>query len=66
MPKQLKKHGLKASQLRVSDAALRRVISEYTRESGVRTLERQLAKLCRKADRRILGDRVQTGARDRG
>ena len=54
MPKQLKKHGLKASQLRVSDAALRRVISEYTRESGVRTLERQLAKLCRKADRRIL------------
>ncbi len=54
LPKQLKKHGLKASQLRVSDDAIRRIISEYTRESGVRTLERQLAKLCRKADRKIL------------
>ena len=53
MPKQLKKHGLKASQLRVGDAVYRRVIAEYTRESGVRTLERELAKLCRKADRKI-------------
>lgn len=59
MPKQLKKHGLKASQLRVSDAVYRRIIAEYTRESGVRTLERELAKLCRKADRKI----VETGCK---
>ena len=59
MPKQLKKHGLKASQLRLSDALYRRVISEYTRESGVRTLERELARLCRKADRKI----VETGCK---
>ena len=59
MPKQLKKHGLKASQLRVGDAVYRRVIAEYTRESGVRTLERELAKLCRKADRKI----IETGCK---
>ena len=54
MPKQLKKHGLKPSQLRVSDGAYRRIIAEYTRESGVRTFERELAKLCRKADKLLI------------
>lgn len=49
LPKQRKKHGLKASQLKVDDAALRAVISGYTRESGVRRLERELAAICRKA-----------------
>ena len=49
LPKQKKKHGLSASQLKVSDAVLRKIISSYTRESGVRVLERTLAKLCRKA-----------------
>ena len=49
LPKQRKKHGLKANQLRMDDNALREVIDSYTRESGVRTLERQLATLCRKA-----------------
>ena len=47
--KQRKKHGLATSSLRVSDAALRSVISDYTRESGVRELERSIAAVCRKA-----------------
>ncbi len=49
LPKQRKKHGLKASQLKADDAALREIISGYTRESGVRLLERELAAACRKA-----------------
>ncbi len=54
LPKQLTRHGLKKSQLRVSDKALERIIHQYTRESGVRALERQIGALCRKADREIL------------
>ncbi|MDX6410919.1 MAG: ATP-dependent Lon protease, partial [Gaiellaceae bacterium] len=52
-PKQLKEHGLTKSQLVVSDTMLRLVIREYTREAGVRNLERRLADLCRKAATRI-------------
>ena len=48
LPKQLKKHGLKKSQLRVTDDAIREIISCYTRESGVRSLERSFAEICRK------------------
>ena len=54
LPKQLKEHGLKKSQLRISDDAIRAVITDYTRESGVRTLERLLGKLCRKAAMRLV------------
>ena len=49
IPKQLREHGLTRSQLNIRDDALRAVIEGYTKESGVRTLERQIAKLCRKA-----------------
>ena len=56
LPKQMKKHGLKKSQLRVSDDAIRETIHCYTRESGVRNLERQLGTICRKADRKLLSD----------
>ena len=49
LPKQRKKHGLRANQLRISDEALREIIRSYTRESGVRTLEREIARLCRRA-----------------
>ncbi len=55
LPKQRKKHGLKASQLRVDDAAIREIIRSYTRESGVRLLERELAGVCRKAAGGIAG-----------
>ena len=48
LPKQRKRHGLNGTTLRVSDDAIREIISLYTRESGVRLLERELAALCRK------------------
>ena len=48
LPKQGKKHGLNRKQLRISDAVLRDMIAGYTKESGVRQLERELAKICRK------------------
>ena len=54
IPKQLSAHGLKKSQLRVTDEAIREIITCYTRESGVRTLERSLAEICRKADMALL------------
>ena len=53
VPKQLKAHGLKRSQLTFTVKGLRTIIREYTREAGVRQIERQLAAMCRKAARRI-------------
>ena len=53
VPKQLEAHGLSKSRATITDAAIRVVIREYTREAGVRNLERQLAALCRKAAREI-------------
>ena len=53
LPKQRKKHGLTGTQLRVSDAAIREIIALYTRESGVRRLERELASICRKTAKRV-------------
>lgn len=53
IPKQLKEHGLKASQLRIDDKAVNDVIQFYTKEAGVRTLERTIASLCRKAAKKI-------------
>ena len=49
LPKQRKKHGLKGNQLKIGDDTLRQIISSYTRESGVRLLEREIAAVCRKA-----------------
>ena len=54
IPKQLKKHGLKNQQLRITDDAIREIISCYTRESGVRNLERAIGEICRKADMELL------------
>ena len=48
-PKQRKKHGLNGNMLRISDMALKEIISSYTKEAGVRKLERQISSLCRKA-----------------
>ncbi len=56
IPKQLEKHGLKKNQLKISDDAIRELICCYTRESGVRNLERTIGKLCRKADMLLLGE----------
>jgi len=54
MPKQLKDHGLSLENLSISEQALRMVISNYTREAGVRNLERNIANLCRKAAKKIV------------
>ena len=59
LPKQLEEHGLRKAQLRVSDSALRSIITGYTRESGVRVLERQLGKVCRKATMRLISGEVK-------
>lgn len=54
IPDELKKHGLKASELNISKEAIELLISDYTRESGVRNLRRKIASLCRKAVKQIL------------
>jgi ATP-dependent Lon protease len=53
-PRQLTEHGLKRDQLRIEPGALTDIISLYTRESGVRNLERQIATICRRTARRIV------------
>lgn len=52
--KQMKKHGITKSQLRITEDAVREIISGYTRESGVRSLERSIAEICRKAAMEIV------------
>lgn len=59
LPKQLKEHGLKRTELRVDDDTIRAIIRDYTRESGVRQLERELKKLCRKADMALVEKSVK-------
>jgi len=54
IPKQVKRHGLKKSEWSISDESLRTVIRRYTREAGVRNLEREMANLLRKATKEIL------------
>ena len=58
LPKQLRAHGLRRSQLTVSDRVLRAIIREYTREAGVRGLERRLADVCRKAATQVARGRA--------
>lgn len=58
-PRQLERAGLRKSQLRITDKALRNVIEGYAREAGVRNLEKQLAKIVRKSIMKLLEDREQ-------
>jgi ATP-dependent Lon protease len=58
LPKQVKDHGLKKDEWSISDGALRDLIRYYTREAGVRNLEREIANLTRKAIKRIMADGV--------
>ncbi|HEY7093476.1 MAG TPA: S16 family serine protease, partial [Ktedonobacterales bacterium] len=67
LPKVLNEHGLTRGQLQVPEDVMRLVITRYTREAGVRGLERQLATISRKAARRVLeqpGTRVRLGAKN--
>ena len=59
IPKQIKKNGLKKSQLVINDKALKTIISEYTREAGVRGLERQIGKICRKAAKLVVEEQKE-------
>ena len=62
LPKQLKKHGLTSTQLKINKAALYELIDGYTREAGVRQLERELASLCRKAAKSIVSGEAESVA----
>ncbi|MGQ9808837.1 MAG: endopeptidase La [Armatimonadota bacterium] len=57
VPKQLREHGIKESRLTFEDAALRELIRQYTREAGVRNLDREIAGICRKVARKIAAGR---------
>ncbi len=57
IPKQLLRHGLNRRTLKITDAAVLELIDYYTREAGVRNLERKLAALCRKAGKQLLADK---------
>lgn len=59
LPKQVKEHGLTEKQITVSDNAIRQIIREYTREAGVRTLERTIATVCRKIARQIVSGKAK-------
>ena len=54
IPKQLERHGLKAVQCKVTDKAIKELITSYTRENGVRGLEREIASICRKSAKLIV------------
>ncbi len=54
LPKQMNSHGLKENELRVSESAIRDIIRYYTREAGVRSLEREISKICRKVVKALL------------
>ncbi len=58
VPRQRKDHGLTAEHIAITEDALRRLIREYTREAGVRNLEREIATLCRKVARKVAGGQV--------
>ncbi len=57
IPKQLSEHGLSPENLNISEGSVRRIVREYTREAGVRNLERSLAAICRKVAREVVKNR---------
>lgn len=61
IPKVLYEHGLKEGQIRFTPASIKRIVSEYTREAGVRELERQISKVARKITRRIVESEEMSG-----
>ncbi len=65
LPKQLKKHGEKSSTLKVSDTALYSIIDFYTREAGVRKLERNIADICRKAAKQLVSGETKVAVSDK-
>lgn len=66
VPKQLKEHGLSKDKVMISDSAIKAIIDYYTREAGVRDLERNIANLCRKAAKKIIEENVDVVRINRG
>ena len=66
VPKQIKAHGLQPAQIDVTTEALTRIAREYTREAGVRSMERDIAAVCRKVARRVVANGPDTRVRVRG
>lgn len=64
IPKQRKEHGLKANQFKLADACIEKVIDEYTRESGVRGLEKKIASLARRRAKDVVGGNTFTPSMD--
>jgi ATP-dependent Lon protease len=64
IPRQRDEHGLKPEHIEITDEAVRRVIAEYTREAGVRTLERQIATIARKVAAKVATDSTHTARVD--
>jgi len=60
LPKQIKEHGLKKSEIKFNDEAINLLIESFTRESGVRNLERQLANVCRKTAKDVAGGNTKS------
>jgi len=63
LPKQLKSHGLKEQEASVSEAAVRDIIRYYSREAGVRKLEQEIAKVCRKIVKELITNKAKDGAK---
>jgi len=61
LPKQLTNNGLKDDELNLSDAALRDIVRYYTREAGVRSIEREIAKICRKVVKEVVISKKKSG-----
>ncbi|EAI0334996.1 endopeptidase La, partial [Campylobacter jejuni] len=59
IPDELKKHGLKSNELSIDDETIELIISDYTRESGVRNLRRKVAELCRKSAKKLLLENIK-------
>jgi ATP-dependent Lon protease len=60
MPKQLEEHGITGKNIKIHDSAVLQIITHYTRESGVRNLEREIANLCRKVAKRIAEGKIKS------
>jgi len=64
LPKQMKNNGLKEGELSVTEPAIRDIIRYYTREAGVRSLEREISKICRKAVKQLLTEKQEAERKD--
>ena len=63
LPKQLQTHGLKEAEINVSEAAIRDIVRYYTREAGVRSLDREISKIARKVVKELLTSKAKAGAK---